>query len=199
MGQFLRALQRDVCLNLRVRKQPPKSLTGQKLYAAALRALTRRAHSIHEMKEYLARQAEDKEEIAPVVAELREQGYLDDAKFAVNYARRHAESRRQGRFRIQRELRARGVPDPHIDVALETVFAETDERALARRLIERRLAGARGPIDQRELARAYRSLLRAGFPAEVIRTELRTAARAGGEPDDSPEDESGSETADEPK
>ncbi len=151
------------------------------------------------MKEYLARQAENKEEIAPAIAKLREQGYLDDAKFAVSYARQHAESRRQGRFRIQRELRARGVPDQHIDAALETVFAETDERALARRLIERQLARVRGPVSQRKLAAVYRSLLRAGFPAEVIRTELRTANRTGGRSDDFPRDESGFDTTDEPR
>jgi regulatory protein len=183
--------ERDLCLNLFVRKGPAKSVTEQELYAAALRALMRRAHSIREMKDYLARRAEDQEEIPPVIAKLREQGYLDDAEFAVSYARQHAESRRQGRFRIQRELRARGVPDQHIEAALETVFVETDERALARKRIERLLAQVRGPVDQRKLATIYRSLLRAGFPAEVIRTELRAAHRAGGASDGFPEQESG--------
>lgn len=138
----------------------------------------RRAHSIHEMKEYLARRAEDKESVAQVIARLREQNYLDDTKFALDYTRQHAQSRAQGRFRIARELRQRGVPDQHIEAALDAVFAETDEAALVRKRLTRLLSRARQPLDQRKIASAYRSLLRAGFSADVIRTELRAASRA---------------------
>lgn len=162
-----------------VRSRPPRKLNAEEeLYAAALGALMRRAHSIHEMKEYLARRAENREAIAPVIARLREQDYLDDAKFAANYARQHAQSRRQGRFRIARELRARGVPDRYIEAALDAVFADTDEAALIRKRLERHLARLRSPLDQRKLASVYRSLLRAGFPSDLIRTELRAATRA---------------------
>jgi regulatory protein len=161
----------------RVRTFPRKASTEQELYAAALRALMRRAHSIHEMKEYLARRAKDRESIAQVIARLREQNYLDDAKFAMDYTRQHANSRSQGRFRITRELRQRGVPDQHIEAALETVFADTDEAALARKRLSRLFSHARQPIDQRKIASAYRSLLRAGFSAEVIRAELRSLKR----------------------
>ncbi len=138
----------------------------------------RRAHSIHQMKEYLAKRAENKDSVAQVIARLREQNYLDDAKFALDYARQHANSRTQGRFRIARELRARGVPDQHIDAALEAVFADTDEGVLVRKRLARQLKGRRGPLDQRKIASVYRSLLRAGFSADLIRTEIRAATRA---------------------
>jgi regulatory protein len=159
---------------------PRKLDNEQDLYASALRALMRRAHSIHEMKEYLGRRVEEgsgDELIARVIARLREQSYLDDARFAANYARSHAQSRRQGRFRIARELRARGVPDQHIEAALDSVFAETDEASLARVRIKRALARVRGPLDQRKIASIYRSLLAAGFSADVIRAELRAATQ----------------------
>jgi len=133
----------------------------------------RRAHSVHEMKEYLGRRAEDAELVSPVVARLRGQNYLDDARYALDYARQHAQSRRQGRFRIARELRGRGVPDRYIEAALDAVFAETDEAALVRARLKRRLAHMRGPLDKRKLASLYSTLLRAGFSADVIRAELR--------------------------
>lgn len=136
----------------------------------------RRAHSIHEMREYLGRRAEDKEHVSNVIARLREQNYLDDVRYALDYARQHANSRRQGRFRIARELRGRGVPDRHIDAALDSVFAETDEATLVRTRLKRHLAHVRGRIEQRKLASLYRSLLRAGFSPDVIRTELRGVA-----------------------
>ena len=132
----------------------------------------RRAHSIHEMREYLERRAESKDHVAGVIASLREHNYLDDARYAADYARAHAQTRRQGRFRIARELRARGVPDRHIEAAVAAVFAETDESALVRARLRHHLAHMRGTIGQPELARLYRSLLRAGFSGDIIRAEL---------------------------
>jgi regulatory protein len=160
-------------LFMRQRSSPRKVSSEQDLYSSALRALMRRAYSTHEMKTYLDRRAEDKDLIPPVVARLRERNYLDDARYAVDYANQHIKLRRQGRFRIARELRARGVPDRYIDAALETVFAETDESSLVRTRLKRRLAHLRGPLDQRKIASLYRSLLSAGFSSDMIRGELR--------------------------
>jgi len=137
----------------------------------------RRAHSIHEMREYLGRRAEDADLVSHVIARLRERKYLDDAKYALDYARQHANARRQGRFRIARELRGRGVRDRHIDAALDAVFAETDEATLVRTRLKRHLAHVRGSLGEHKMAAIYRSLLRAGFSADVIRAELRGVTR----------------------
>ncbi|MGH9684812.1 MAG: regulatory protein RecX [Candidatus Acidiferrales bacterium] len=158
---------------MRSRSAPRKFSTGPQLYTSALRALMRRAHSIHEMKEYLDRRAEDKDLIPPVIARLRELDYLDDARYALDYAHRHAQLRRQGRYRIARELRGRGVPDRHIEAALDSAFAETDESASVRTRLKRRLSHVRGKLDQRKIASLYGSLLRAGFSSDIIRAELR--------------------------
>jgi regulatory protein len=159
------------------RYSPPRKLvTETQLYLSAQRALMRRAHSISEMKKHLERRAEDKEIVPAVIARLRELDYLDDAKYALDYAAQHAKLRRQGRFRITRELRQRGVPDRYIDEALGKVFAETDESALLRSRVERRLARLRGaPLDPQKTASIYRSLLAAGFSSELIRAELKRA------------------------
>ena len=150
-----------------------KLATEDDLYSAALRALMRRAHSIHEMRQYLQRRAEDAGRIDLVIARLRERKYLDDARYALDFARQHAQSRRQGRFRIARELRTRGVPDRHIEAALGATFAETDETSLVRARLKRRLAHIRGTLGERQIASLHRSLLRAGFSSDVIRAELR--------------------------
>jgi regulatory protein len=165
-----------------VRPSPRKLSTESELHTSALRALMRRAHSIHEMRDYLARRSESDELVSRIVSRLREQKYLDDARYALDYARQHAQSRRQGRFRIARELRARGVPDRHIEAALAAVFAETDESNLVRARLKRRLARVRGALNQRQLASLYRSLLRAGFSTDIVRSELRRVSR-----DDLPE------------
>ena len=161
-----------------MRSSPRKYENEEELYAAALRALMRRAHSIHEMREYLTRRADGAELVSRVVAKLRERAYLDDARYALDYARAHAQSRRQGRFRIARELRSRGDPDRYIEAAIDAVFAETDEATLVRNRLKRRLAHVRGPLDQRKIASLYASLLRAGFPSDTIRAEIRAATHA---------------------
>jgi regulatory protein len=163
---------------VRSRSSPRKFSTEQELYAAAIRALMRRAHSIHEMKKYLEARSEDADVVKPVLARLRELKYLDDARYALDFARNHAKLRRQGRFRIMRELRTRGVPDKPIEDALDAVFAETDEASLVRTRLQRRLSHIRGPLDQRKIASLYGSLLRAGFSSDIIRAELRVAVKA---------------------
>ena len=145
----------------------------------------RRSYSVHEMREYLARHAENEEHVGGVLKKLKEFQYLDDARYARDYARIHAQHRHQGKFRIARELRARGVPDKHIEAALETVFAETDEATLVRSRLERLLRQAKLPLDEKKRASLYRNLLRAGFSSDVIRAELRAATKAtANAPDD---------------
>lgn len=156
-----------------MRSSPRKFSTEAGLYNAATRALMRRAHSIHEMKDYLKARAENPEHAAAVLQKLKEHNYVDDARYARDFARFHAQSRRQGKFRIAQELRRRGVPDRHIEAALDSVFAETDEQALVHSRVERKLRNVHGPLDEKRRASLYRSLLRAGFSPDAIRSELR--------------------------
>lgn len=183
-----------------MRRSPRKHDTEDALWAAALRALTRRAYSVHEMRKWLAERAEWRELAELVLVRLKQCGYVDDARYARQYARQRVVGRRQGRFRVARDLRRRGVPDRHIEAALDEVFAETDQGALLRKRIERKLRSLRGrstaragragadtqvrpygrsagELDQKQTASLYASLLRAGFPADMIRRELRAVSK----------------------
>jgi regulatory protein len=157
--------------------KPRKLETEPELYETAVKALMRRAHSVHEMKKSLGRRTDDTGMIKAVLERLKRQGLIDDARYAKQFTRQRAEIRKQGAFRIARELRARGIPDRHIEVALEESAKETDERAIVRQRIERKLKLFRGEIDERKIASLFRSLLRAGFPADIIRGELRAMTR----------------------
>lgn len=156
----------------------PRQLESESaLYDAAIKILTRRAHSVHEMKKALERRCEEPALVKNVLARLKSAGYIDDARYAKQFTRHRTESRKQGKFRIARDLRARGVPDRHIEVALEESAQQTDEATLVRQRIERKLRSTRGEIDDRKLASLYRSLLRSGFSADVIRRELKSLTR----------------------
>jgi regulatory protein len=162
--------------------KPRKLDTEAELYDVALRALMRRAHSVHEMKQKLERRSDNKLLVQVVMARLKENGQIDDARYAKQFARQRTESRKQGKFRIARDLRGRGVPDRHIEAALEEAAKETDEGAMVRQRIERKLKFLLGAnkgreIDDRKIASIYRSLMRAGFSADVVRRELRAMTR----------------------
>src|SRR6202521_2459708 len=149
--------------------------TEAELYEVAVRALMRRAHSVHDMKQKLERRSNNKLLVQVVMARLKENGQIDDARYAKQFARQRTDTRKQGKFRIARDLRARGVPDRHIDSAIEAASAETGEATLIRQRIERKLKFLRGEIDDRKIASLYRSLLRAGFSSDTIRRELKRA------------------------
>jgi regulatory protein len=157
---------------------PRKHDSDEALYAAAMRALMRRAYSVFEMRKYLEQRAADPEAAPRVLALLRERRYLDDAIYARQFAAHRMRVRRQGSYRIARELRARGVPDVHIEAALAEIAGATDEAAVVRATIERRMKSLRGPLDQRRLASLQRALIRAGFSGDTIRTELRALTRS---------------------
>ena len=153
----------------------PRQLDSEAaLYDAAIKILVRRAHSVHEMKQALERRSEDAALVKTVIARLKSAGLLDDARYASQFARQRTEGRKQGKFRVARDLRARGVSDRHIEAALAQTAQQTDEATLIRQRIERRRRTFRGEIDEKKLASLYRSLLRAGFSADVIRRELKS-------------------------
>jgi len=160
-----------------MRRAPRQLDSPEALHAAALRALMRRAHSVHEMRQALERRSSDEAQVRAELDNLKRQNLLDDARYARDFARSHAAVRRQGRFRISQELRRRGVPDRHIESALEEVFALQDEAALVRQRLDRKLRSLRGPLDERRLASLYRSLLRAGYSADLVRAAINTHAR----------------------
>jgi regulatory protein len=152
--------------------------TEADLYNAALRALMRRPHSIKEMQKLLERRASSKLLAQVVMARLKENGQLDDARYAQQFTRQRTEIRRQGKYRIARDLRARGVADPDIQAALEASSDPDTERAAIRHRIERKLKLTRGKISENKIASLYRSLLAAGFQSDAIRRELHSMTHA---------------------
>ena len=166
--------------------KPRELETESELYDVALRALMRRAHSVHEMEKILERRTGNELLVQVVMARLKENGQLDDARYAKQFARQRTQTRKQGKFRIARDLRARGVPDRHIQSALEDAADEAAERATIRQRIDRKLKLTRGPIDQKKIASLYGTLLRAGFPSDAIRRELKSLAMELPETDTDP-------------
>jgi len=163
--------------------------TEQELYDIALRALMRRPHSVKEMQKLLDRRASHRLLAQVVMARMKENGQLDDTRYAQQFTRQRTEIRRQGKFRIARDLRARGVSDADIQAAVEATTDDESQRAAIRHRIERKLKLTRGEISDNKIASLYRSLLAAGFPSDAIRKELK-ALTAEEVPGPDPDEES---------
>ena len=146
-------------------------------YATALRLLSQRAYSSGELLATLKRKFPGEESLPGVIERLRKLKFLDDRRFAEHRASFLARHRGWGRFRVQRELKARKVPEKWIGPAVERAFRESDERELARKLVEKKLRGARFPLSPQKFSSLSRSLMRRGFPADVIMDSIRAYRR----------------------
>jgi regulatory protein len=152
------------------------------LYEAAIKILTRREHSVYEMKKALIRRTADEELIQKVIERLKQNGLIDDARYAKQFARQRVQFRKQGKYRIASDLRARGVRDRHIQPAVTEAASDSDEAAMVRQRLERKMrlfAGSKkgSELDNKKIASLYRSLLRSGFSADTVRRELRRLMR----------------------
>jgi regulatory protein len=137
---------------------------------AALRLLTRRAHSRVELGRKLARRGYEEDEIQGALTRLGELGYVNDAEFAAGHVRRRSTS--LGPLALSAELAARGV-DRHTAGAAVRAFDRPAQVAAAIRLAER-LCGRIRPAGYNELLDAVGArLLRRGFSPAIAREACR--------------------------
>jgi regulatory protein len=146
----------------------------QAIRAAALTLLARRDWLTSELSAKLQAAGGDGQIIAEVIAELMDERFLDDARYAERYVASRAE-RGQGPLRIAAELGSLGAPRELIEAALGS---GPDWRAVASE-VRRRKFGAPPPDSWAERARQARFLQYRGFSSDHI----RAATGADLEPD----------------
>jgi regulatory protein len=153
---------------LRKSKQaPPDPLT------AALRMLARRPYSIAEMRKALERKCPQSGQVAAAIARLRELGYLDDRKFAEQYAYSLAQSRAFGPHRLRRELKAKLVNYREIEPAVERVYQDTPAQALLEKALDKKVRAICLPLARGKFHSLCQGLMRLGFNAGDIIKAVR--------------------------
>lgn len=160
-------------------KRPPQPLDREKLLNVALRALGARAHSSGELREKLRRRAQNNEDVDAVLAQLKEAGYLNDRRFAENFAATRLEDQGLGKMRVLRDLRQKRVAPKLAEQVTEQTYAGTDEARLIEEFLRRKYRGkklAEFLSEEKNLAGAFRRLRYAGFSAgQSIRVLKRFA------------------------
>jgi regulatory protein len=137
--------------------------------ASALALLARRDYTAAELTTRLEDRGLDPALVAAAIADLRDTGAIDDRRTADAHARRARAIKGRGRYRIARELAARGISDDLIDDALRQ-WTPDDEFATIRRILTRRRLPDSLTIKERQ--RWFRHLLGRGFDADLIRRAL---------------------------
>jgi regulatory protein len=141
----------------------------------AYRYLGHRDRTVAEVRRHLEAKRVEPATIDEVVAELHEQGYLDDARFAQRFAEDRRALDAWGADRIERKLRDAGVGADHIAAALSAQTAD-EEREAAIELLRRRLSEP--PRDDRGRERALGLLVRRGYDLELAYDAVRAFERA---------------------
>jgi len=153
-----------------------KVYTEGELYEYAVGALGRRMRTVAELKRLLRQKVEAETEFGQTLVELiirrlKDQGYLNDSKYATAYSSFRRDNEKFGRMRVVTDLKAKGVHGEVIDKAVASVYDEVNEEKQARAYLQRKRLVQ--PKDQKQAARIFRQLTRAGFRAKTIFSILK--------------------------
>jgi regulatory protein len=151
-------------------KRTAKTYDEESLYEYAIGALGRQARTVAEIKRLMRNRVAAQENgdalIELVVARLKAQHYLNDSSYADNYSHLRKENEKFGRLRVVQDLKVKGVHADIIDKAVHAAYDEVNEEQLAREFLRRKRIVK--PVDQKQAARVFRTLVRAGFASRVI-------------------------------
>lgn len=177
--------------------KPKKLLDLPKLWDYALKSAGARAQSAGQMRTKLRQRAAVAGDVEETLDKLKEYGFLNDERFAENFASARLENDGFGRQRALRDLAQRRVDPSTAAGAVENIYKEKDETALIEAFIRRRYRNAdREKLFQedKDLASAFRRLRVAGFQSgDIVKVLKQFAANpdkldAVDLPDDSVED-----------
>jgi regulatory protein len=154
-----------------------KTYSEDELYEYAVGALARRMRTVAELKRLMRARVEEAESeygqtlIELVIRRLKDQGYLNDSQYAASYTSLRRDNQKFGRMRVITELKTRGVHGEVIAKAIESAYEGVSEEKQARDYLRKKRL--KKPKDQKETARIFRQLARAGFGTKTIVTILK--------------------------
>jgi regulatory protein len=143
--------------------------TGKKALASALRILTRRDLSVAELKRRLEDKGISDLLVKETVLHLEKLGYLDDRRFARQWADSAMRNGRGYGPRLRQELLRRGVQAEIVTDVLASLDEEYDETEMLTALLSRKFDGFNpATAADREKRRVMQYLQRRGFSTTAI-------------------------------
>ena len=118
------------------------------------------------MKIYIKRREMDENLVAEVIDKLIEHRYLDDEKYAPNYAESRVRLKPRGIFLIKRELKMKGIKDNLVEKIISEM--EISEDDMAKSLLDKKVTIWERLEPRKRKERAYRYLTSRGFKMETV-------------------------------
>jgi regulatory protein len=156
-------------------KHPKITYDEETLYEYAVRALGRKMRTVAELKRLMRPRVPEGEMgtllVEMVILRLKEQKYLNDTNYAAAYSSSRRDNDKFGPRRVITELKTRGVHADVIEKAIDEAYSSVDEEEQARAFLKRKRLSQ--PQNEKETARIFRSLMRAGFAVNIAMKVLK--------------------------
>lgn len=144
-------------------------------YEKLVRFCLYRERCVSEVTEKLRSTDVPESDYGKILRKLQEEGYLDEKRFAMAFARDKFNLKKWGRKKIAYELQARRLPAPLIHEAVYALDDEAYERTL-QVLIERKQRDLVGEKDPRvRKAKLVKYLVSKGYEYDLVSAALRQA------------------------
>lgn len=134
-----------------------------------LRLLSRRIYSRYEISRKLNNKGYPENIIADLIFWLENNNYINDELFASMWAQFRLQNKPIGRYKLNQELRIKGIKQEIIQKVIDKTYNEIDELTLARNLIEEKIMSSEIKNIRINPIKIYNFLLRRGFSGEVSR------------------------------
>lgn len=140
----------------------------EKARAYAYRLIDYRPRSEKELQSRLREKDFSQQIIDKVTSSFKEEGLIDDQRFARLWARMRSQTSPRGPSFIRMELLSKEVDKDIVEQAIKELKKDFDEEKIARELLKRRLRSVAGPDKRKIRMRLFGYLKRRGFSSEII-------------------------------
>jgi regulatory protein len=134
-----------------------------------LRLLSRRIYSRYEISRKLNNKGYPENIISNLIFWLENNNHINDELFAKMWAQFRLQNKPIGRYKLNQELRLKGVKQDIIKKVIDETYYEMDELTLAQNLTKEKIASSEIKNIRIDPKKIYNLLLRRGFSIEISR------------------------------
>ncbi|OQX85357.1 hypothetical protein B6D60_07890 [candidate division KSB1 bacterium 4484_87] len=177
-GEFGFGLHQDVVFKFGLKKgdvlddgQIKKIIFAEekkKAFDRAIKILSHRDRSEHEMRNRLLDAGYEEMIVELVVTDLLRLGLIDDEKFSRLFARTKMMTKPMGSFLLKRELKQKGIAEEIVEKTIDEIYRENNEYEVAQKIAKKK----KRQLTKIEEAKAKKKvsdlLARRGFSWDII-------------------------------
>jgi len=102
-----------------------------------------------------------------ILSWLKKNNYINDEAFAESLVRYRMNNKPMGRFRLNQELKTKGIQAEIREKVINEAFQGNSEKELARNLTREKIFPGKRNIEASDAKKIYHFLIRRGFSSEI--------------------------------